>query len=74
MSGVSAEAKFQERDLLIASEFASNHEDTFDSTFVRSLEQFFQKNNYLTDKQYTALQKIMESWYMEEWYDAQSGA
>ena len=53
---VSLEGKHQERDLIIAREFADNHA-WFDDTFISSLEQFFEKNGYLTDKQYTALQK-----------------
>lgn len=64
---ISAEAKFQKRDLLIACDFALDHEDTFDSTFVNSLWAFFERHKYLTDKQYSSLRKTMEAWRMEEW-------
>lgn len=64
---VSKEAKFQDRDLMIARSFADEHTDSFDDGFLTSLERQFSERGYLSDKQYTALQNIIERWKMEEW-------
>lgn len=64
---VSKEAKFQDRDLMIARAYADEHTDSFDDGFLTSLEAQFASKGYLSDKQYSALQNIIERWKMEEW-------
>lgn len=61
------EAKFQERDLKIARAFADEHTDSFDDHFLSSLEIQFGQVGYLTERQYSSLQNIVEKWDMEEW-------
>lgn len=61
---VSAQAKFQKKDLQAMREFADDCE-RFDDTFLQSLERQFDERGYLTDPQYVALQKVMEAWDVE---------
>ena len=68
MGTLSMEARFQERDLERAVEWCGDHPD-FDDTFIISLSEFFKKRGYLTDKQYSALQNVMDKWEM---YDDES--
>lgn len=65
---ISAEAKFQERDLAIAMDFCDNTPH-FDSTFIESLNEQFKTRGYLTENQYSALRNVMEKWHMEDWYE-----
>ncbi len=64
--GVSSQAVHQRADLELAREFADQHE-TFDDTFITSLEADFDRRGWLTDPQYTALTNIIEKWRIHEW-------
>ncbi len=62
---LSKEARFQERDLKLAMAYVKHND--FESDFVPSLGDFFEKHHYLTDKQYAALSNLIEKWNMEKW-------
>jgi hypothetical protein len=66
---LSREAKFQERDLRLAAAFAKEHADTFDSTFINSLQKNFDQKGFLSEKQYVALSNTIDKWFMDEWAD-----
>lgn len=72
MTNVSAEAKWQERDLVMAEAFADDHPD-WDGSFIESLRNYFRGRQHLTDKQYTALRNVLEKWRIEEWYEENYG-
>lgn len=64
---VSAEAKFQSRDLELVNAWADEHEDKFDREFVDSITAAFHRDGFLTEKQYNSLQRIIEGFRIEDW-------
>lgn len=59
-------------ELMIVDAYAEDHPE-WDATFVNSLQEFFLARGFLTDKQHTALQNVVEKWRIVSWYEENYG-